>query len=173
MLRFACFVDEQGHVGPLTIAMALQWARLPKNASPLYQARRLEVVRCFAKYLAIFDENTGIPPSRLLGKAHQRMRPHIYSEADILALFDAAETLRPTHGIRPQTFRVLIGLLCSTGLRISEALRLMQKDVDLKSGILTIAETKFYKSRLVPVHASTKRRLQDYQFNDSNSSEKR
>ena len=87
LLRFASFVDEQGHVGPLTTAIALQWARLPEDATPLYQARRLEVVRCFSRYLAIFDENTEIPPTRILGKAHRRIRPHIYSETEISALF--------------------------------------------------------------------------------------
>ncbi len=120
------------------------------------------MVRCFAKYLAIFDEHTEIPPAKILGKAHRRIRPHIYSESDISALFDTAKILMPTHGIRPHTFRVLIGLLYSTGLRISEALRLKQKDVDLQNGVLTIVETKFFKSRLVPVHASTMRHLQDY-----------
>lgn len=162
LLHFSRFVDELGHVGPLTTAISLQWARLPENASPLYQARRLEVVRCFAKYLAIFDERTEIPPNRILGKAHQRIRPHIYTKDDVLSLFAVTKTLKPMHGIRPQTYRMLIGLLYSTGLRISEALRLTQKDVDLQNGILTIVETKFHKSRLVPVHASTQEHLQEY-----------
>lgn len=162
LIRFARFVDELGHTGPLTTAIALQWARLPENASRLYQARRLEVVRCFARYLAIFDERTEIPPTKILGSAHQRIRPHIYSRADVSSLFEATRTLKPTHGIRPETYRVLIGLLYSTGLRISEALRLRQKDVDLQNGILTIVETKFHKSRIVPVHASTRCHLEGY-----------
>ena len=162
LLRFAKFVDESGHDGPLTTEVALQWARLPENVSTLYQAKRLEVVRCFAKYLAIFEDRTEIPSTRLLGTAHRRVRPHIYSEANIFALFEAAKSLSPTNGIRPQTFRVLIGLLYSTGLRISEALRLNQSDVNPISGVMTIVETKFYKSRLVPIHPSVKRQLANY-----------
>lgn len=162
LLQFAKFVDGLGHEGPLTTEVALQWSSLPENVSPLYQAKRLEVVRCFAKYLAIFDNRTQIPSVQLLGKAHRRVRPHIYSEADILALTEVAKSLLPTKGIRPKTFRVLIGLLYSTGLRISEALRLRQSDVDFSSGILSIVQTKFFKSRLVPVHASTKSHLEEY-----------
>jgi len=162
LLQFAKFVDGLRHDGSLTTEVALQWARLPANASQLYQARRLEVVRCFAKYLAIFDDSTEIPPAKILGKAHRRVRSHIYSQADISALFDATESLLPKNGIRPLTFRVLIGLLYSTGLRVSEAFRLKQGDVDFNHGILRIVETKFKKSRLVPVHSSTKRHLEDY-----------
>ena len=64
-----------GHRGPLTTELAVRWARLPAEASPLYQARRLEVVRCFARHRAIFDPATEIPPEGLLGSAHRRTDP--------------------------------------------------------------------------------------------------
>ena len=70
LLVFAHWADRIGHRGPLTIDIALRWARLPKKATPLYWARRLEVVRCFARHLAILDPRTQIPPQRLLGPAH-------------------------------------------------------------------------------------------------------
>ena len=61
--------------GPLTTELAVRWARLPAGASPLYQARRLEVVRCFARHRAIFDPATEVPPEGLLGSAHRRTIP--------------------------------------------------------------------------------------------------
>jgi hypothetical protein len=69
LLEFARYADRVGHTGSLTTELAVCWARLPAGASPLYQARRLEVVRCFARHRAIFDPATEVPPERLLGSA--------------------------------------------------------------------------------------------------------
>jgi integrase len=115
LLRFAEYADQLGHQGPITTELALQWARLPEGTSRLYQARRLEVVRCFAKYRAIFDPETEVPPDRLLGKAHRRTQPHVYSDAEIQDLMAAAGRLPPTDGLRCRTYRTLFGPLASTG----------------------------------------------------------
>jgi len=161
-LSFARFADHSGHRGPLTTEIALRWARLPERAARLYQARRLEVVRTLAKYLAPRESATEIPPRGLLGPAHARKTPFIYSEAEIVALFRAAQKLAPADGLRPRTYAVLIGLLACTGLRISEALALAQDDTDLEGGILTVRQTKFRKSRLVPLHISVIGPLREY-----------
>lgn len=167
VLAFAEYADRSGHKGAISTDLALKWARLPQGASTLYHARRLEVVRCFARYAAIFDERTEIPAKGLLGKAHRRVQPHIYSEEELRKLMGAAFGLSPAGGLRPRTYEALFGVLSSTGLRISEALRLNRNDVDLDQGVLTIAETKFHKSRLVPLHPSSVRYLQEYaQFRD-------
>jgi integrase len=162
LLKFTEYADESGHQGPITTELALRWARLPQGASPIYQARRLEIVRCFAKHRAIFDQDTEIPPDRLLGPAHRRIPPHIYSHREIRDLIEAAWKLSPIGGLRPRTYAVLFGLLDCTGIRISEALRLCRNDADLEQGLLTIRETKYYKSRLVPIHPSTTERLRTY-----------
>ena len=162
LLKFAEFADQSGHTGPLTIELALQWASLPSEASPLYRARRLEVVRCFARYRAIFEEGTEIPAQRLLGVAHRRTSPHIYSDREIRDLLHAAGRLTPANGLRPLTFQTLFGLLAATGLRISEALRLHFDEVDWERQFLVIKETKFFKSRLVPFHPSVAAKLQAY-----------
>ncbi|MFH2001347.1 MAG: tyrosine-type recombinase/integrase, partial [Planctomycetota bacterium] len=167
-IRFAEFADSIGHQGPLTKELVLEWARLPKNSSPLYHARRLEVVRAFAKYLAALDPKTWIPENGLLGRAHRRTQPHIYSPAEIDRLMSAARRLIPMYGLRPRTFATLIGLMASTGLRTKEALDLVCEDVDFGMGILTIRETKFYKSRIVPLDKSTTRALRNYaKFRDA------
>jgi integrase len=130
LLAFAYYADRSGHRRPLTTELALRWARLPAGAAPLYQARRPQVVRCFARYRAIFDPGTEIPPAGLLGRAQRRVAPHIYTAAELSALLAAARRLRSTTGLRPQTYATLIGLLSCTGLRIAGALNLSRADVD-------------------------------------------
>jgi integrase len=159
---FARYADESGHRGPLTTELALRWARLPEQTTRLYQARRLEVVRTLARYLAAREPGTEVPPRGLLGPAHSRGPAYIYSEADIAALIQAALTLAPARGLRPRTYATLIGLLACTGLRITEALVLGASDIDWGTGLLTVRKTKFRKSRLVPLHPSTIGPLRDY-----------
>lgn len=162
LLQFAGWADRSSHHGPVTTELALRWATLPKDRAPLYWARRLEVVRGLARYQAIFDLDTQIPPSGLLGPAHRRTTPHIYSEQQIAQLLAAAGTLAPAGGLRPRTYHTLFGLLASTGLRISEALKLRRDRVDLPQGVLTIDQSKFCKRRLVPLHPSTTQALRRY-----------
>jgi integrase len=159
---FARFADDSGHRGPLTTELAVRWARLPADATPTYQARRLGVVRVFARYRFIFDPGTEIPPEGLLGQAPRRPTPHIYTESELGALLAAARRLRSPTGLRPRTYATLIGLLSCTGLRISEALGLTRHDVDRGQGTLMIRETKFHKSRLIALHPTTVQALETY-----------
>jgi integrase len=152
--QFGSFADSIKHRGPLTVALAVQWARLPAKANPCYWDIRLQAIRGLAHYLAISESGTEIPPHRLLGP-HYRRQPYIYSEAEVSALIAAARQLPPASGLRPWTYATLIGLLASTGLRISEALRFTRSDLDVREGVLLIRESKFRRSRLVPLHAST------------------
>ena len=75
--QFGAFADATGHRGALTVELALKWARLPEGSDRLYQARRLEIVRCFARHLSITEPATQVPPRGLLGPAHRRNTPHI------------------------------------------------------------------------------------------------
>ena len=160
--RFARYADETGHVGPLTTELALRWAQLPVASDPLYRARRLDIVRRFAQHQALHDPRTEVPPSGVLGPAYRRVPPHIYTPQEISALLEASSRLGPSGGLRPHTYRTLFGLLACTGLRISEALRLARLDVDFEAGMLTIRNTKFHKSRLVPLHISAVKELREY-----------
>jgi len=163
MLRnFAAFVDSQTKVDRLDTQLALRWACLSSSAAPLYCARRLEVVRCFARYLAVFDERTEIPPMGILGAAHRRIKPHIYTDEEIETLLRSCSMLMPPDSLRPLTYRTLFGLLASTGLRVSEALRLANKDVDLSRAVLSVNETKFHKSRIIPIHSTVVAALAAY-----------
>lgn len=160
LLGFARFADRCGHRGPPTKRLALRWATLPSSATRLYKARRLEIVRTFAKHLAAIEPSTEVPPRHVLGPAHRRSPPHIYTAEQIQTLMARASRL--SGELRPQTFVTLVGLIASTGLRISEALQLRVADVDLDHGVLTIRESKFRLTRLVPLHRSTVAALKCY-----------
>lgn len=162
LLRFAAYLDQKGHRGPLTTELVLHWVRLPADASPVYLQARLLAVRGFARYRAIFDPGTEVPPPGLLAARCRRPTPHIYTEAEISALLAAARRLPPQTSLRPHTFATFFGLLACTGLRVSEALGLTRRDVDWRQGLLTIRQTKFRKSRLVPLHPSATDMLQGY-----------
>lgn len=160
LLSFARYVDGSGHRGPLTRALALRWACLPKKADRLYWAHRLDIVRTFARRLTQSEPRTQVPPRHLLGPGHRRPCPHLYSPAQIQTLLRRAGALDGR--LRPYTWQTLIGLLACTGLRISEALRLQADDVDWRQACLMIRESKCRKTRLVPLHPSALRALRAY-----------
>lgn len=160
--QFAAFADRRRHRGPITTELALRWARATSSADRLYWARRLEVVRCLAQHLAIAEPGTEIPLRGLLGPAHRRTAPYIYSDVEIAGLMTSTRKLSPAGGLRPRTYRTLFALLAVTGLRISEALHLARCDADLDHGLLTVRMTKYRKTRLVPLHATTAAALRAY-----------
>lgn len=151
---FARFADKTGTADHLTVALAIAWARASQRPSPLTWARRIEVLRGFARFCLREDAATERLPRRLFGPTRRRLIPHIYTESEVGALLEAAKGLTPTEGLRPVTCRCVFGLLAATGLRISEALALTTTDVDLDTGVLLIREAKFHQQRLVPVHSS-------------------
>lgn len=162
LMRFARYADSVGHTGPITISLILRWAQSASGSARLYRARRAEVARTFARFEATFEPQTQVPQRRLLGPAHQRIQPYIYTSHEIANLMAAARKLTPVDGLRPRTYSVLIGLLASTGLRTCEALRLGRTEFDSTSRQLVITETKFHKSRVVPVDLSVARALLEY-----------
>jgi integrase len=158
---FARYLDQQG-ASHVTTELALRWAKQPREAQPAWWASRLAVVRRFAQYLSASDPRTEIPPLGLLPFRYRRKPPYLYSDGEVRALVRAAARLASPRGLRAATYSTLIGLLAVSGLRISEAIGLDDRDVDLASGVLTIRRTKFGKSRLVPLHPSTTRALRRY-----------
>ncbi|MCC7218257.1 MAG: tyrosine-type recombinase/integrase [Burkholderiales bacterium] len=155
LAAFARFADGLGHRGPLTLALAVQWACSSRDHRALTAARRIEVLRGFARYCQRDEPSTVIPPRRLFGPAHRRLRPHIYTEAEIARLIATTNKLHPPGGLRGASCAAIIGLMTASGLRISEATRLERADVDLEHGRLLIRQTKYGKSRWVPLHPTT------------------
>lgn len=159
LAQFVAYCEGTGSE-TVTTELALAWARLPVGASQNWYAGRLSVVRGFARHLAFLDERTEVPPPNLLPNQSNRASPYLYSAEEVLALMDAAGTLPSP--LRRVTFATLIGLLCVTGMRIGEALRLDRDDVDLHQHVLVVRRSKFVKSREVPIHDSTARALRAY-----------
>jgi integrase len=163
LVAFARFADASGHRGPLTRQLITSWARDgAKRATPLTWARRIEVVRPFAKHRACIEPGTYVPDADTFGRTRRRLAPHVYTDREVTDLLAAAGRLSPKGTLRPVTYRALFGLIAATALRVSEALRLQCADVDLDAGMLTVRQTKFAKSRLVPLHSTTVRALKQY-----------
>ena len=162
LLRFARYTERVGHKGPLTVEIALQWAQQTPSGSRIYHARRLDVVRRFARYMKLAIPGTEIPQEGILGPSYRRIPPHIYAEEEVQDLIAACRRLTPDNGIRPHTHATLFGLLACTGMRISEALHLSVNDFDGDRGMITIVEGKFHKSRILPLHPSCVKALMAY-----------
>jgi len=159
--QFVSFMERHG-ASYITTQLALDWAKQPVNTQPVYLTSRLSTVCGFARYRAASDPRTQVPPLGLLPHRFHRKAPYIYSDDEIGRLIKVAGQLPSTTGLRSQTYATLLGLLAVTGMRIGEVVGLDRDDVDFSEAVLTIRGTKFNKSRLVPVHATTRRALQQY-----------
>ena len=155
---FVSFLERE-HARYITTALALKWATQRAHQQPAEWAKRLSFVRGFARHFSAIDPRTEIPPWDLLPYRPPRARPYLYSDQEIGQLLEGSLQLRSLNGLRAWTYHCLFGLLAVTGMRISEVLSLERQDVDLTTGLLTIRHSKFGKSRLVPLHASTQQRL--------------
>jgi integrase len=120
----------------------------------------LEAVRRLAKHLLVTEPKTELPPRHLFGPSKQPYRPFIYSGKQIDHLLAAAGQLPGQ--LRPHTYQTLLSLLASTGLRVSEALRLKISEVDLQQGLLLVRRSKFQQTRWVPVHPTALEPLRIY-----------
>jgi integrase/recombinase XerD len=162
LMSFVAFCEDRSaeHV---TADLAVEWATrtLRGSGNEVYQARRLDVVRIFARHLQALDPATEVPPDDVLSRRYLRIRPYLYSPAEIAALMDTAGALRPA--LRAATWRTLIGLLAVTGMRQGEACRLLRDDTSLETGTLVIRDSKFGKSRLVFLHPTTVTALRSYE----------
>ena len=158
----ADFVDyaERAGVHVVTTEVALAWATLPPHGSAHWLARRLRMVRGFARHLHALDPRTEVPPVDLLVGRHRRPTPHLYSEAEVAALLRAARGLRPP--LRAATMETLIGLLAASGLRVGEAIGLDRGDVAWANQTLLVHDSKHGGTRLLPLHPSTIQALRTY-----------
>jgi integrase/recombinase XerD len=143
----------------LSSATVFEWIR-SRNSSPHRNDVCLQFVIRFARYLHAEDERHEIPPRAFRHRSAQRKPPFLFTPAQVAGLVRAAETRGSKHSFQSHTYSTLFGLLASTGMRISEALNLQIEDAT--SDGLLIRHTKFGKSRLLPLHPTTKQRLDGY-----------
>jgi len=161
---FVAYLDARG-LPSVTIESALAWAqqapKSPAGRVTTFGPRRMTAARGFARYLSGIDASTEVPPLGLMPRRGPWRQPFIYTSADIGALLAAARR-RIVSPLRAATYQTLIGLLAASGLRIGEAIKLDRGDVDWAQGVLLIRESKFGKSRLVPLHPTGMQALAGY-----------
>lgn len=159
--NFVRFAQKKGAC-VLTTTLALEWATQPLHIKPIQKANRLGMVRRFAKYLSAIDLRTEVPAQKLLPCQFHRREPHLYRAQDVIGLIEATRQMDPTHPIKGASYATLIGLLAVTGMRVGEAIGLDRDDVDLTQGLVTVRRAKGDRSRLVPLHHSSRQALQRY-----------
>jgi integrase len=147
----------------ITINLALEWSQQCRGGVQRATcARKLSMVRQFARWLNAIEPRHQVPPRGLLGVRHRRGKPHIFSNEEITRLMAEAARLKSSKRMKALSLQTLIGLLAATGLRPGEAAALEMGDVNLDEQVLIIRESKFGKSRQVPIHPSTVAALKRY-----------
>lgn len=158
LCQFITYLEDAG-ASTITTDHALTWATLAGGDSN-WHAHRLSVVRGFAAYLKSIDPAAEVPPAGLIPTRRRRATPYLYFDADIRGLICAAASLR--YPLRVATYQTLIGLLAASGMRVGEAIRLDRTDLDLAGGVITVRQSKFGKTRLLPLHSTTVTALRAY-----------
>jgi len=159
LTQFVSWLEDRGERS-ITTARALEWATLPPATESNWHAQRLSVIRGFAAHLHALDPVHEVPPADLLPQRPHRAVPYLYTDAEVLALMDAASVIPTAH--RAATLRTLIGLLAVTGMRIGEAIRLDRSDIDAHPELLVVHASKFGKSRELALHPTTVQALRRY-----------
>lgn len=138
----------------------VDFALLSEIAQPW--AGRPAVLRA-ARFLRLEDRAHEIPPTGIFARSKNKLIPYIFTPDDLRRLLEAATELHrhQYYPVQRQRYGMLFGLIAATGLRITEALDLRLGDI-LPGGVLRIRETKFRKSRLVPLHPTVQEALDRY-----------
>lgn len=122
-----------------------------------------QTLRGFFNYLLSRGHLAASPLQEPGPRADRSFQPYIYSHQELQRLLDATVTLTSTRfPLQPLTYRTLILVLYGAGLRAREGLRLRCCDVDLSQRLLSIWDTKFFKSRLVPIGTDLCMTLETY-----------
>ena len=146
----------------ISVDLALKWSKQSPNVQRATWARKLSTARQFARWMSALDPRHQVPPKRLLNVRHRRNKPHIYTDEEIQQLMAKTAGLKSFEEMTRLNLKTLIGLLAVTGLRPGEAAALEIGDVDLKGRVLVVRDSKFGKSRHVPIHESTVKKLKCY-----------
>lgn len=125
---------------------------------------RMRIVRNLCLYRQRFEPDCFVPDIASFPPKHQPVRPHIYTDAEIVHLLQVATTLAPGRDspLRAEVFRLAIILLYTTGLRRQELVRLTLNDYDSNTQTLLVRASKFHKSRELPLSVTTAQALEAY-----------
>ncbi len=128
-----------------------------------YWHQKYAVLKSFYRFAIERGHTARVPLPTLVPKRPTPMTPYIYSSAELQRLLAATEQLcNPSSPLQSLTVRTLLLLLYGTAMRIGEALSLTLADVDFSQHLVTVRDTKFHKSRLVPIGPKLTQALDAY-----------
>lgn len=151
------FLQEHGAQYPDLNAAAFEaWCHTHEHVSSGVRRVRMLEISSFCLYRRRTEPQCFAPDPSTFPAYHQRVKPYIFSEAEVAKLLRAASGLPryPASPLRPEMIRLAIALLFTTGIRRGELLALTLGDYSPQETTLHIRETKFYKSRLLPINDS-------------------
>jgi integrase/recombinase XerD len=164
-LRFDRFLQAHPELASEPVAVMLeQWAAAKPTRDHAAECEKLK--RTLAKTLRHLDPS--IPARRPDTRpqqeaARQYRKPHIYSPADVRRMLDIARSYpSPRAPLRPLSLHTMLLLAYCAGVRRSELAHLDLSDVDLQRGTITIRETKFFKTRILPLPDTVMVELRGY-----------
>jgi integrase/recombinase XerD len=148
----------------LTPATFAGWCLTLQHLASGTRRHRMQVVRNFCRYKRRCVPGAFLPDERLFPPDHQVVRPHLFTEAEVLRLMDLVNALphAPTSPLRRENLHLAIVILYTTGLRLGELVRLTVGDYDPPRQTLLIRDSKFHKSRLVPLSTDGAREVDGY-----------
>jgi integrase/recombinase XerD len=152
--RFVAYLDDIG-AATVTIEAAVVWSTEPDvDPATSVWSRRMIVARGFARHMTGIDPTTEVPPVGLIPSRQRWRPPFLFSAGDVERLVAAASSVIRWR-LPAAAHSTLIGLLAATGMRVGEALKLDDDDIDWDDGVVMIRQSKFGKSRVVPLDHST------------------
>jgi len=140
------------------------WCMSKQHLASGVRRNHMRIVRNFCLYRRRSDPTCFVPDLQLFPANHQPLQPYIFTAAQIAQLIQAADQLEPLplSPIRPQVYRLAIVLLYTTGLRRGELLRLKIDDYDCRQQSLFVCQSKFHKSRHLPLSVDTAQEIATY-----------
>jgi integrase/recombinase XerD len=140
------------------------WCRTELHLTPTVRRNHMRIVRNFCLYRQRTCPDSFVPNADLFPAPHQPIRPYVFSERDIMQLLQTCATLSPASGspLRPEVYRLAVVLLYTTGLRRRELTRLTLSDYDARTRTLSVRESKFHKSRYLPLSVDANQEVQEY-----------
>ncbi len=141
-----------------------RWCQTQEHLTSGVRRHRMRIVRNLALFRRRREPSCFVPDPLLFPPLHQPVQPYIFTHAEIAALIQQADALVALQDcpLRPQLFSLAITLLYTAGLRRGELCRLTIGDYDRREGALLIRESKFHKSRILPLSADGIERLERY-----------
>ncbi len=148
----------------LNAAAFRAWCQTQEHVASGVRRVRMQQVYNFCLYRRRTEPHCFVPDPALFPKLHQRLQPYIFSEQEVARLLRAASGVKrlPSSPLRPDVIRLAIVLLFTTGIRRGELQRLALGDYNRRDATLLIRETKFYKSRLLPLNSNIAEELERY-----------